>query len=123
MKVIEHIKEYFLDTRGMMDICNVIASFAALLCVTVVIVAGFCFLSFQHKGLFYECQKKHLPRVGRCTKNEQLFISEELREKVYLCVMGQLSKELTEEQKSHMDKYKICFRAAGKKCLDKKSKH
>ncbi|GFW19757.1 hypothetical protein TNCV_1606471 [Trichonephila clavipes] len=34
------IKEYFLDTRGTMDIYNVIASFAALLCVTVAIVAG-----------------------------------------------------------------------------------
>ncbi|GFQ79566.1 hypothetical protein TNCT_277291, partial [Trichonephila clavata] len=128
----------FSNLTGTMDICSVIASFAALLCVTVIIVAGheqimgkeevlsiarcvatcadqplcdellgcYSFFPQPHKGLFYECQKKHLPGVGRCTKTEQLFISEELREKVYLCVLAQLPKELTEEQEKQMDKYK-----------------
>ncbi|GFT61472.1 hypothetical protein NPIL_622401 [Nephila pilipes] len=131
----------FCDTGGIMDIRYIVASFAVLLCVTLVIadhepmieedefllISGCvgksadqplcdellkCFelLAQPLKDFYQQCLQFNPEGTGRCTKDKELFKSEEHRRLMYRCVTYRRLKEPTEEQEYQMDKFRICFR-------------
>ncbi|GFU44763.1 hypothetical protein NPIL_287881, partial [Nephila pilipes] len=67
-----------------------------------------CFDLFpqSHKSTIKQCMRKIPGRIGKCTKNQELFTSERNRKKLYKCIDDQVPMDLTEEQKNQIEKVK-----------------